>query len=133
MRQGEHYEILDKKYLIIDWKTEYLGTKLQFDESKGLEEINLNVVTRSNGQKRYFSTLMRVISVFDREDLDANKMSLELTAMKKYNQVRNFTSTLQGYTLLITDKGLVFTDANREKYPIKEGNSGANAKAKIRV
>ncbi|GJY20628.1 hypothetical protein Tco_0393194 [Tanacetum coccineum] len=65
------YEILDKKYPIIDWKTEYLGTKPQFDESKGLEEINLNVVTRSNGQKRYFSTLMRVLSVFDREDLDA--------------------------------------------------------------
>ncbi|GJT82401.1 hypothetical protein Tco_1056743 [Tanacetum coccineum] len=65
------YEILDKKYPIIDWKTEYLGTKPQFDESKRLEEINLNVVTRSNGQKRYFSTLMRVLSVFDREDLDA--------------------------------------------------------------
>ncbi|GJR74333.1 hypothetical protein Tco_0086698 [Tanacetum coccineum] len=31
----------------------------------------MNVVTRSNGQKRYFSTLMRVLSVFDREDLDA--------------------------------------------------------------
>ncbi|GJU61387.1 hypothetical protein Tco_1243222, partial [Tanacetum coccineum] len=65
------YEILDKKYPIIDWKTESLGTKPQFDESKRLEEINLNVVTRSNGQKRYFSTLMTVLSVFDREDLDA--------------------------------------------------------------
>ncbi|GJR44399.1 hypothetical protein Tco_1312502 [Tanacetum coccineum] len=60
------YEILDKKYPIIDWKTESLGTKPQFDESKRLEEINLNVVTRSNGQKRYFSTLMTVLSVFDR-------------------------------------------------------------------
>ncbi|GKC36148.1 hypothetical protein Tco_1048532, partial [Tanacetum coccineum] len=50
------YEILDKKFPIIDWKTESLGTKPQFDESKRLEEINLNVVTRSNGQKRYFST-----------------------------------------------------------------------------
>ncbi|GKE55010.1 hypothetical protein Tco_1490166 [Tanacetum coccineum] len=29
------YEILDKKYTIIEWKTEYLGTKPQFDESKG--------------------------------------------------------------------------------------------------
>ncbi|GJR26897.1 hypothetical protein Tco_1103129 [Tanacetum coccineum] len=28
-------------------------------------------VTRSNGQKRSFSTLIRVLSVFDREDLDA--------------------------------------------------------------
>ncbi|GKF40057.1 hypothetical protein Tco_0120118, partial [Tanacetum coccineum] len=44
------YEILDKKYPIIDWKTENLGTKPQFDESKRSEEINMNVVTRSNGQ-----------------------------------------------------------------------------------
>ncbi|GJR23302.1 hypothetical protein Tco_0971829 [Tanacetum coccineum] len=65
------YEILDKKYPIIDWKTENLGTKPQFDESKRSEEINMNVVTRSNGQKRSFSTLMRVLLVFDREDLDA--------------------------------------------------------------
>ncbi|GJV68856.1 hypothetical protein Tco_1484365 [Tanacetum coccineum] len=65
------YEVLDKKYPIIEWKTENLGTKPQFDESKRLEEINLNVVTRSNGQKRSFSTLMTVLSVFDREDLDA--------------------------------------------------------------
>ncbi|GJU64701.1 putative ribonuclease H-like domain-containing protein [Tanacetum coccineum] len=42
-----------------------------FDESKRSEEINMNVVTRSNGQKRSFSTLIRVLSVFDREDLDA--------------------------------------------------------------
>ncbi|GJW02049.1 hypothetical protein Tco_1560905 [Tanacetum coccineum] len=54
------YEILDKKYPIIDWKTENLGTKPQFDESKRSEEINMNVVTRSNGQKRFFSTLIGV-------------------------------------------------------------------------
>ncbi|GJY34911.1 hypothetical protein Tco_0419380 [Tanacetum coccineum] len=65
------YEILDKKYPIIEWITEYLGTKPQFDETKRLEEINLNVVIRSNGQKRYFSTLMRVLLIFDREDLNA--------------------------------------------------------------
>ncbi|GKD19136.1 hypothetical protein Tco_1208294 [Tanacetum coccineum] len=64
------YEILDKKYPIIDWKTENLGTKPQIDESKRSEEINMNVVTRSNGQKRSFSTLIRVLSVFDREDID---------------------------------------------------------------
>ncbi|GKE58373.1 hypothetical protein Tco_1497558 [Tanacetum coccineum] len=65
------YEILDKKYPIIEWKSEYLTTKPKFDESKGLEEVNLNMVVRSNGQKRYFSTLMRVLSVFDREDMNA--------------------------------------------------------------
>ncbi|GJT04446.1 hypothetical protein Tco_0838908 [Tanacetum coccineum] len=35
------YEILDKKYPIIDWKTENHGTKPQFDESKRSEEINI--------------------------------------------------------------------------------------------
>ncbi|GKE46708.1 hypothetical protein Tco_1477966, partial [Tanacetum coccineum] len=64
------YETLDKKYPIIEWKTEYLGTKQQFDETKRLGEINLNVVIRSNGQRRYFSTLMRVLSIFDREDIN---------------------------------------------------------------
>ncbi|GKC22139.1 hypothetical protein Tco_1024289 [Tanacetum coccineum] len=41
------YEILDRKYPIKEWKIE------------------------SNGQKRYFSTLMTVLSIFDREDLNA--------------------------------------------------------------
>ncbi|GJV98436.1 hypothetical protein Tco_1553688 [Tanacetum coccineum] len=41
------------------------------DKAECIEEINLNVVIRSNGQKRYFSTLMRVLSIFDREDLNA--------------------------------------------------------------
>ncbi|GJV66715.1 putative reverse transcriptase domain-containing protein [Tanacetum coccineum] len=55
-----------------EWKEKRTQEKEStFDESKRLEEINLNVVTRSNGQKRYFSTLMTVLSVFDREDLDA--------------------------------------------------------------
>ncbi|GJW80475.1 hypothetical protein Tco_0144450 [Tanacetum coccineum] len=72
------YEILDKKYPIIDWKTENLGTKPQFDESKRSEEINMNVVIRSNGHKRYFSTLMTVLSIFDREDLDAIKLVMDI-------------------------------------------------------
>ncbi|GJZ54534.1 putative ribonuclease H-like domain-containing protein [Tanacetum coccineum] len=65
------YEILDRKYLIKEWKTECLGTKPQTDQAEHIEEINQNVVIRSNGQKRYFSTLMRVLSIFDREDLNA--------------------------------------------------------------
>ncbi|GJS38988.1 hypothetical protein Tco_0564031 [Tanacetum coccineum] len=64
------YEILDKKYPIIEWKSKYLGIKPQYDKTKDLEEINLNVVIRSNGQRRYFSTLMRVLSIFDRDYLN---------------------------------------------------------------
>ncbi|GJV31148.1 hypothetical protein Tco_1391548 [Tanacetum coccineum] len=65
------YEILDRKYPIKEWKTECLGTKPQTNQAEDFEEINQNVVIRSNGQKRYFSTLMRVLSIFDREDLNA--------------------------------------------------------------
>ncbi|GKD96276.1 hypothetical protein Tco_1380173 [Tanacetum coccineum] len=65
------YEIPDMKYPIKEWKTECLGTKPQVDKAEHLEEINQNVVIRSNGQKRYFSTLMRVLSIFDRDDLNA--------------------------------------------------------------
>ncbi|GKA33390.1 ribonuclease H-like domain-containing protein [Tanacetum coccineum] len=38
------YEILDKKYPIIEWKSKHLGIKPQYDEAKDLEEINLNVM-----------------------------------------------------------------------------------------
>ncbi|GKC82158.1 hypothetical protein Tco_1137875 [Tanacetum coccineum] len=65
------YEILDRKYPIIDWKTKCFGIKPQPDEAKSIEEINLNVVTRSNGQQRHFSVLTSVLSIFDREDLNA--------------------------------------------------------------
>ncbi|GKA98749.1 hypothetical protein Tco_0826686 [Tanacetum coccineum] len=64
------YEILDKKHPIIEWRSEYLTTKPQYDETKELEDVYLNVVIRSNGQRRYFSTLMTVLSIFDREDLN---------------------------------------------------------------
>ncbi|GJR08083.1 hypothetical protein Tco_0790735 [Tanacetum coccineum] len=46
-------------------------SKSETDQAEHIEEINQNVVIRSNGQKRYFSTLMRVLSIFDREDLNA--------------------------------------------------------------
>ncbi|GKG01917.1 hypothetical protein Tco_0306622, partial [Tanacetum coccineum] len=44
------YKNLDRKYPIKEWKTECLGTKPQTDQAEHIEEINLNVVIRSNGQ-----------------------------------------------------------------------------------
>ncbi|GJY45671.1 hypothetical protein Tco_0434734 [Tanacetum coccineum] len=64
------YEILNRKYPIKEWRTECLRTKPQVDKAEHLEEINQNVVIRSNGQKRYFSNLIRVLSIFDRDDLN---------------------------------------------------------------
>ncbi|GJU25247.1 hypothetical protein Tco_1163868 [Tanacetum coccineum] len=65
------YEILDRKFPIKEWKTECLGTKPQHDQAEPIEDNNLNVVTRSNGQKRYFSTLTTILSIFNKEDLNA--------------------------------------------------------------
>ncbi|GJR95923.1 putative ribonuclease H-like domain-containing protein [Tanacetum coccineum] len=99
------YEILDKKYPIIDWKTENLGTKLQFDKSKRSEEINMNVVTRSNGQKRSFSTLIRVLSVFDREDLDAiYKLNEELSIPEQTATSKGTSNPLMAGSLPKTTK-----------------------------
>ncbi|GJR64761.1 hypothetical protein Tco_0010826 [Tanacetum coccineum] len=38
------------------------------DEDK---EVDYEILDRNNGQRRYFSTLIRVLSIFDREDLNA--------------------------------------------------------------
>ncbi|GJW77904.1 hypothetical protein Tco_0139586 [Tanacetum coccineum] len=104
------YEILDKKYPIIEWKTEYLGTKPQFDETKRLEEINLNVVIRSNGQRRYFSTLMRVLSIFDREDINA----VYQLVMDRYQD-----EIPEGVHTLMTEAGLVIHMLVEKKYPLR--------------
>ncbi|GKG45833.1 hypothetical protein Tco_0498279, partial [Tanacetum coccineum] len=42
----------DKEVDIIEWKSKYLGIKPQYVETKDLEEINLNRVIRSNGQRK---------------------------------------------------------------------------------
>ncbi|GJT25548.1 hypothetical protein Tco_0895485 [Tanacetum coccineum] len=53
------FEILDRIYPIIEWKSMFIGIKPQYNEAKDLEEINTNVVIRSDGQQRFFSTLMK--------------------------------------------------------------------------
>ncbi|GJU92621.1 hypothetical protein Tco_1317377 [Tanacetum coccineum] len=62
-----------KKYIAL---YEKIKSQLRFyfywaDKAEHFKEINQNVVIRSNGQKRYFSTLMRVLSIFDKDDLNA--------------------------------------------------------------
>ncbi|GJY17444.1 hypothetical protein Tco_0388935 [Tanacetum coccineum] len=56
---------------IIAWNSKYYGPKPLHDEVEVSEEINMNIVTRLNGSKRYFSVLFRVLSIFDRDDLSA--------------------------------------------------------------
>ncbi|GJR80771.1 hypothetical protein Tco_0151556, partial [Tanacetum coccineum] len=116
------YEILDRKYPIKEWKTECLGTKPQVDKAKHLEEINQNMVIRSNGQKRYFSTLMRVISIFNRDDLNAvyqlvmdryqDEIPEDLIDWKLHGS--------SGVHTLMTEAGLVIHMLVEKKYPLRK-------------
>ncbi|GKB28610.1 hypothetical protein Tco_0868011 [Tanacetum coccineum] len=83
----------------------------EFDETKDLEEININVVIRSNGQRRYFSTLMRVLFIFDREDLCV-----------VYQLVMNIyqDETPEGVHTLMTDARLVIHMLVEKKYPLRK-------------
>ncbi|GJX89577.1 putative ribonuclease H-like domain-containing protein [Tanacetum coccineum] len=104
------YEILDRKYPIKEWKTECLGTKPQTDQAEHIEEINQNVVIRSNGQKRYFSTLMRVLSIFDREDLNV------VYQLDDENEVLEFTATIG----LKFKDGIVIHMLVERRYPLSK-------------
>ncbi|GJR38470.1 hypothetical protein Tco_1214154 [Tanacetum coccineum] len=85
------YEILDKKYPIIDWKTENLGTKPQFDESKRSEEINMN----------------------DEQDEFWN-------SQHEWKVVSWKLHSSSGVHTLMTDEGLVVHMLIEKKYPLKK-------------
>ncbi|GKE94962.1 hypothetical protein Tco_1579817, partial [Tanacetum coccineum] len=123
------YEILDRKYPIKEWKTECLRTKPQTDQAEQVEEINQNVVIRSNGQKRYFSTLMRVLSIFDREDLNAvyqlvmDRFQDEIPEgfdILDWNIVSWKLHSSSGVHTLMTETGLVIHMLVEKKYPLKK-------------
>ncbi|GJX16980.1 hypothetical protein Tco_0217812 [Tanacetum coccineum] len=63
-------EILDHQYPIVEWQSFFLTTKPQFDPTKPLEDDYMNRVTRSNGNMRFFRTLMGVPINLDREDFE---------------------------------------------------------------
>ncbi|GJX11341.1 hypothetical protein Tco_0201200, partial [Tanacetum coccineum] len=118
------YEILDKKYPIIEWKSEHLGIKPQYDETKDLEEINLNVVIRSNRQRRYFSTLMKVLSIFDRDDL-SDVYQLVMDRYKDEIPEGLECSKLEATWFfrvhtLMTDEGFVIHMLVEKQYPLRK-------------
>ncbi|GJZ25560.1 hypothetical protein Tco_0569813, partial [Tanacetum coccineum] len=115
------YEILDRNYPIIEWKNEFHGIKPQFDATKDLEEINLNVVIRSNGQRRYFSTLMRVLSIFYRDDLNAvYKLVMDRYQDEDWNVVSWMLHGSSRVHTLMTDTGLVIHMLVEKKYPLRK-------------
>ncbi|GJU84804.1 hypothetical protein Tco_1292350 [Tanacetum coccineum] len=114
------YEKIKRKYPIKEWKTECLGTKPQVDKAEHLEEINQNVVIRSNGQKRYFSTLMRVLSIFDRDELT---VVYQLVMDRYQDEIPKVSWKLHGSLgvhTLRTDAGLVIHMLIEKKYPLRK-------------
>ncbi|GJS97933.1 hypothetical protein Tco_0819103 [Tanacetum coccineum] len=98
--------------------------KKKFDKVEHLEEINQNVVIRSNLQKRYFSTLMRVLSIFDRYDLNA----IYQLVMDKYQDEipEGFDRVLWGDLMVmfnLVDEDKFWNsqpDWNIKKYPLRK-------------
>ncbi|GKD64922.1 hypothetical protein Tco_1307030 [Tanacetum coccineum] len=80
-KEGD-YEPLDSRFPIIDWRTVNLGTAPQFDEGKEPDDLYQNMITRSNGSKRFFSNLMTMPSRIDKEDLNA----IHRMVMDKYRE-----------------------------------------------
>ncbi|GJX86959.1 hypothetical protein Tco_0337733 [Tanacetum coccineum] len=104
-------------------KTECLGAKPQTDQAEHLEEINLNVVIRSNGQKRYFSTLMTVLVLwgdlmvlFNSDDKDvfwSSQIDWIIVSWKLHSS--------SGVHTLVTDTSLVIHMLVEKKYPLRKG------------
>ncbi|GJT36739.1 hypothetical protein Tco_0936604 [Tanacetum coccineum] len=118
------YEILDKKYPITEWKFEYLGIKPQYDETKDLEEINLNVVIRSNGQRRYFNEipedfdkvlwgdLMIMFNPSDEDEFWNSQQDWNVVSWKLHGA--------SGVHTLMTEAGLVIHMLVEKKYPLRK-------------
>ncbi|GJX34958.1 hypothetical protein Tco_0246515 [Tanacetum coccineum] len=87
----------------------------EYDETKDLEEIYLKVVIKSNGQRRYFSTLMSMLSIFDKDDLCA----VYQLVMDKY-QDKIPEDFDKGVHTLMTEAGLVIHMLVEKKYHLRK-------------
>ncbi|GJW85302.1 putative ribonuclease H-like domain-containing protein [Tanacetum coccineum] len=120
------YEILDKKYPIIEWRSQYLTTKPRYDETKGIEDVYLNVVIRSNRRRRYFSTLMAVLSILDRDDIYLIIMFNQSGNDEFWNAQQNWKivswklHSSSGIHTIMTDEGIVIHMLVENKYPLKK-------------
>ncbi|GJT04370.1 hypothetical protein Tco_0838832 [Tanacetum coccineum] len=89
-------------------RSEYLTTKPQHDETKEIEDVYLNVVIRSNRQRRYFSTLMAVLSILDRDDI----CDIYQLVMSRYQD-----ETPKGFDkILWGDLMIIFNQSNHDEF-----------------
>ncbi|GJS37077.1 hypothetical protein Tco_0535459 [Tanacetum coccineum] len=92
---------------------------------KRVEDVYLNVVIRSNRQRRYFSTLMTVLSILDRDDICA----IYQLVMNRYQDETPedwdfVNNTLGRFVImdntLMTDGRIVIHMLVENKYPFKK-------------
>ncbi|GJS72308.1 hypothetical protein Tco_0705149 [Tanacetum coccineum] len=101
----------------------------KFEEVQALYEK----IKRSNGQKRYFSTLMSVLSIFDKEDLDAvyqlvmdrfqDEMPEATNRGKGVGDWKIMSWKLHsssGVHTLVTKEGVVIHMLVEKKYPLRK-------------
>ncbi|GJR06666.1 hypothetical protein Tco_0529650 [Tanacetum coccineum] len=121
------YEILDRKYPIIDWKTVCLGTKPQFDESKE-GEINLNVRSLNvvfqlvmdkyhdempEGFERVLWGDLKVLFKPDEQDeFWSSQHEWKVISWKLHSS--------SGVHTLMTNEGVVIHMLTEKKYPLKK-------------
>ncbi|GJZ22070.1 hypothetical protein Tco_0559109 [Tanacetum coccineum] len=109
-RNGVDYEILDKKYPIIEWKTKCLGTKPQFDETKRLEEINLNVIPEGF-DRVLWGDLMIMFNPDDEDEFWNSQQDWNVVSWKLHGS--------SGVHTLMTEAGLVIHMLVEKKYPLR--------------
>ncbi|GJW61102.1 ribonuclease H-like domain-containing protein [Tanacetum coccineum] len=100
-------------------KEETPDEEKEVDKAEHLEEINQNVVIRSM-YKKHFSTLMRVLSIFDRDDLNA---IYQLVMDKYQDEIPKGFDRLHGSSgvhTLVTEAGLVIHMLVEKKYPLRK-------------
>ncbi|GJV73411.1 hypothetical protein Tco_1493406 [Tanacetum coccineum] len=78
------------------------------DEDK---EVDYEILDKNNGQRRYFSTLMRVLSIFDRDDLNV----VYQLVMDSYQD-----EIPEGVHTLMTEARLVIHMLVEKKYPLRK-------------
>ncbi|GJR93695.1 hypothetical protein Tco_0265869 [Tanacetum coccineum] len=107
------YEILDRKYPIIDWKTECFGTKPQPDEAKSIEEINLNVDEMPEGFERVlWGDLMVLFNPDEQDEFWSSQHEWKIISWKLHNS--------SGVHTLMTNEGVVIHMLTEKKYPLKK-------------
>ncbi|GJW92788.1 hypothetical protein Tco_0172460 [Tanacetum coccineum] len=99
--KGVDYEILDKKYPIIEWKSEYLGTKPQYKDEipEGFDRV-------------LWGDLMIMFNPSDEDEFWNSQQDWNVVSWKLHGS--------SGVHTLMTDEGLVIHMLVEKQYPLRK-------------